>query len=809
MFGSLLIAGEWYVTALAAILVSCIDRFVYWLAAIAFDIFRVVSRINIFGGEGKGMDIYNAFTQRIYMILAIVMVFFFAYQMLTMIVNPDGEGAKKSSSMVKDIIISVVAITILPLVFRYMTIFQNHVVDDGTMFNIVLGTEGFDEVENPGRHLTMIVFTSFYHPYDTDINMFMDVLKKGEDADIEGIVNKCADTVRAADEYSPEGFWDGFNEWNPLTDDMAKKVCDGYVTGLLAWRENKNSNPILIASNSTLYSAINEAMEYYWIICTAAGVMLIWFFVSYAFNLGTRAVKLAFLELIAPVPLILRIMPNTRKSFDTWRKELIKTYCDIFIRLAVIAFIVQLCIMVPDIIGALFDSIGAIQGQNILENFVLRMIATVALLFGLLQFAKEAPELFKAIFSTGSGFFDGLDLKPGVKKRIEGNDYLMKGMSGASNAVGRVRGTMAQYNKDEKGKLHTLGGVMRNLPRDLKRGFQNGMGENSAKSLKDMRSQHISGITEGAQSAYKTQQNGLWHNVVDEDGKIRTRVDHETGTGHSGIKDVAGAIVHGIGDAYHETDAYAVKQAARKEILAAQGSGGRNVLAQQAAEVSSAFKKANEVYNGETDKVKDAATAHRDQFRSRQVQAQAEFDKFKRDFYDANPTASDDNFKQAALLAHMSPKADYTFTLNGVEHKVSSEKEFNDAANLEQRLKRAELIAGDHSNDIFVQGIKDMMVEADKMGALDSGTQKAINDAITKEFVDREAFNNAIDSLLTATWDKDVKKRYVEHPDDAAAKAAYDAMIEPWDKVQSVMKGISDATDTATRRSALQTQENK
>ena len=793
MFGSLLLGAEWYVTALAGILVGCIDRFVYWLAAIAFDIFRVVSRINIFGGQGKGMDIYNAFTQRIYMILAIVMVFFFAYQMLTMIVNPDGEGGKRSSSMVKDIIISVVAITMLPLLFRYMTRFQNHIVDDGTMFNIVLGTEGFDEVEDPGRYLTMVVFTSFFHPYDTEINDFHDIFVKGEsmtEAELKTIVDTCVSKVKSSIEYNPSGFFDGLNEQIPWTDDMATKVCGGYVDGLVQWKKSPSSNPINIATNSTLLSAINEAVEYYWIICTAAGALLIWFFVSYAFNLGTRAVKLAFLELIAPVPLILRIMPNTRKSFDTWKKELIKTYCDVFIRLAVIAFIVQLCIMVPDIVEMLFNSIANIDGQNLAESIVLKVVATVALLFGLLQFAKEAPDLFKAIFNTGSGFFDGLDLKPGVKSRIEGNDYLMKGMSAGANVAGRVKGTYSQYKKDSelhnKSGWHTAGGVFRNLPRDLIRGVKNGVGENSAKNLKDMHGQHVSGISNAAEDAYRTQQNGFYHNVFDHDGKIRGAGLSSTGTGHHNPVEKVKGWISGATEAYHDTDAYAESRTRKKEIEAAMGSGGRNVLAQQASEVAKAFQNINEVYESEVNKIKDNASAHREQYRSLQVQAQAAYEK------EVNSLVA----KGKSSKKGLSPNVAYTFDLNGHRHTVNSEKEFNEVANLEQRLKRADLIANDGSQDIFKQGILNMMTEVDKMGALDASTQKAIDAAITADgrFANREAFNSAVEQVSNWHYDSDA--------------ADFATMQKNWDDLQYVMKKINDTTDTATRRSAMQNKEN-
>lgn len=82
-------------------------------------------------------------------------------------------------------------------------------------------------------------------------------------------------------------------------------------------------------------------------------------------------------------------------------------------------------------------------------NGFLKPIAFVALMLGLLQFAKEAPTLIKDLFAGGD-LFKGLNLKPGVKQRIQDNEYAMRGINGISSGVGGAIGRVRTLKKDLK-----------------------------------------------------------------------------------------------------------------------------------------------------------------------------------------------------------------------------------------------------------------------------------------------------------------------------------------------------------------------
>ena len=86
---------------------------------------------------------------------------------------------------------------------------------------------------------------------------------------------------------------------------------------------------------------VGDTMTYSIVLSSFAALACAYVFFIYAIDIGTRAVKLGVLQLISPVPVVLRIFPNTKKSFDTWFSHLKKTYLELFIRVAVIFFALE------------------------------------------------------------------------------------------------------------------------------------------------------------------------------------------------------------------------------------------------------------------------------------------------------------------------------------------------------------------------------------------------------------------------------------------------------------------------------------
>ncbi len=505
-----MLGANFLIKALAWIFIAALDKVAYFLLAAAYTIFLAVSQLDIFSTEAGG-TIYNEICARFYSALSIIMIFVFAYFLIMMIVDPDGGQKKASTQLVKDVVLSIVLVIVLPTIFGYMSLFQKHVLTNNTIGALIIGGNG-TIADNPGKQISMIVFTAFFHPQGT---MYSDYFgNDGKMIDHDAALSVCK---------GPHDIGNKDSSGNTVEVSTDDDVCEAWVEGLESWENSTGWGIDAISGRAKLRDTVGDegGMEYLWILSTAAAVAVAYFFFSYTLDVGTRAVKLGFLQLIAPVPVMLKMFPQTKKTFDTWFAEIKKCYLDIFIRLAVIFFIVKLCTMVPAFLSAIFGSTSTVEG-----NFLIKAIATVCLILGLLKFAKEAPGLMKTIFSSSTGLFAGIDFKPGVKRRISENEYAMKGMSTVTGAVGGAIGTgvMAyrnylkksdvQGNGDDRAKfgaaLHTVLSIPRGIVSGGRRGFENTPQEFGLKNMGGTFNQGAS----GGQASYIHHDNSKVFDVV-------------------------------------------------------------------------------------------------------------------------------------------------------------------------------------------------------------------------------------------------------------------------------------------------------
>lgn len=505
-----LTANSWFINIIASFFVSLLDSCAYLLLAAAYNIFYAVSQIDIFGTPG-GHSVYEEITTKIYTALSIVMVFVFAYYLILMIVDPDGGKGKTTSSLVKETILAFITVIILPTIFSYMTLFQTHVIADNTIGNLILGGANGGDNGDFGKKVSLIVLTSFYHPKGTSYS----------------------------DYFNDEGFVGEEEAFRICTEGGGSpiSVCPAWARGLQEWVDDDQWLAVdSITGKSALYESIGETygMSYMWVVTTVVGVITAWFFFSYAIDIGTRAVKLGFLQLVAPVPVLLKIFPQGKKTFDSWFAEIKKCYLEIFVRLAIIFFIVKLCTMAPMFIDAVWES-----GNGISGGFLTKALATVCLILGLLKFAKDAPQLFKTIFASGGGLLAGLDLKPGMKRKISENEYAMKGISmgaGLAGGLGSLytRGRRAYREVEVQGNnnrgsalAYGIGSAIKGLPRALitgaKAGFKNTPTELSAKNLANSAGSGLSASQASDINRHNkaTQDGHLIPFYVDENGDVK------------------------------------------------------------------------------------------------------------------------------------------------------------------------------------------------------------------------------------------------------------------------------------------------
>ena len=378
------IIGNWVSNAFYGILLT-IDYVIYLAINICYQLFEVVSKVEVFSTENVGV-----ISRRIYTIIGIVMLFVFAYNIILAIVDPDSlsKGEKSVKNIVQNTIISIVLVTLFPLICEYMQIFQNHIIENNTIGNLIMGSTASDSGENGqtkgALNVSVTIFTAFYHPID-------------ENKEPVTLTECESSSVKLCSRYK----------------EMADNAKNG-IGGLWNFMHDEDLKD----------GIYDDDMEYLFPLSTIAGVVAAYLFLSFSLDLGVRAAKLGALKLIAPIPIFLRITKPKGGQFDKWFSEFTKTYLQVFERIVIINFAMLLISFVSDI--NIFASGGGL---------FINVIATVVVILGILKFAKDAPKLIEDIFNVKIP-------QMSLKKKINDNEYALRGASvlgaAGTTAVGNV-----------------------------------------------------------------------------------------------------------------------------------------------------------------------------------------------------------------------------------------------------------------------------------------------------------------------------------------------------------------------------------
>lgn len=371
-----------------------LDKGVYSLVQFAYSVFNHLANATILNA-----DVVKNFTLRMYTLLGIIMVFVLAFNLLTYIVDPDKIADKKTgaASFVKDVLLAIIIISVSPMLFTKLYSLQSKVITGGVLENLILGgvTAGMTAeenwvndgskgnladyyVKNGGNNMIASVYVAFLYPADGEFTAL-----------------NCV-SVKNGGENGEGGKYDAYC-------DAYRKVKEGY--GLAAFDQfitddDYNFTPLLT---------------------TVAGIVLLFFMLSFCINLAKRVGKMALIQLIAPIPVTLELLPNKKGLRENWLKTLGKVYIEVFFYLLVMFFIILLISLIPRTINTIFEGAGlagtydadgifhpinAVGGvvTEVVKNGPTRLFATVLLIYGLLLFGKEAPQMLfdlLGIKSTG------------------------------------------------------------------------------------------------------------------------------------------------------------------------------------------------------------------------------------------------------------------------------------------------------------------------------------------------------------------------------------------------------------------------
>ena len=503
-----------------------LDGMIYGLIDSIFDVFNFLAKVNLFSNEN-----YMKIVRNVYMILGLIMLFALSYSLLKAVINPDefAKGEQSFPKMIKNVIISLAIIAVLPTVFNFAFNLQNTILNQHTIPRLILGEE-FDGNNNssPGRLLSYNMFSAFLHvneEYCTKDNENETVFDTSD-------AKTCAEDIKTnksnAKWYKP---WRLLNKSETFYD-IDTSIKDGEIA--------------MVNYNNFGEAVAEGKLSYLMLISTICGLYILWVLTNFCFDMAVRVIKLVFFQIIAPIPVVCRVIPGGKLKdvFSTWTKKTIGTFVDVFIRVGILylgIFIIQL--VIENWPNLDVSKLSYTQG----------LIAKALVLMGTVIFIRQAPKLISDMFHLDTG-----DMKLGLMDKLAAGGGLMAAAATGGLGLGAVR-NFAKSRRDGKGILSSVGSA---LTGGLAAGIGAGYGARKAKNFNDLKSATSKGIS-NQMDARKKVQNYIAKRKNEPGGVSGALWDDFTGwlTG-KGVEDLD-KIITASGDVNKANDAF--RAAAKKQ----------------------------------------------------------------------------------------------------------------------------------------------------------------------------------------------------------------------------------------------------
>ena len=364
-----------------------INSFIYDLVNFAYQVFLVLAGAQIFT-----TDMYQDIAQKIYVVIGVVALFLVAYALLRAIADPDAAAKSDMAAgkIIPNLLKVIILIAFIPTIFNIAYNVQGVILSNQTIPKLVLGDHFNSDSSTSSQGLVLAneIFTAFLTP-TTD-----------------GDVSYTTDTVALTDPCMigscPAGTT--YQDMSDLVEAGAKKF-------------------IIYANLGD--SVAKGKLDFNFILQVVCGLFMVYVFVSFCIDLGVRVVKLAYYQLIAPIPILTLLIPSQKKIFDNWKNGVLSTFVSVFVRLAIVVLGVYLIESIPAV--STWPSYLTINASG-----SVLALARVFVILGILMFMKQAPKLISDMFGLKEGSF-----KLGIGDKLR--DAGAFGIAGAAGAfVGAV-----------------------------------------------------------------------------------------------------------------------------------------------------------------------------------------------------------------------------------------------------------------------------------------------------------------------------------------------------------------------------------
>lgn len=425
-----------------------IDSVVYFFVSQGFKMYIALAQFKLFDDK-----VFDDLINRTYIIIGVIALFIVAYALLNSIINPDNasKGDKSLSKIVKNFIFAIIGIAIVPTVFNYFYYFQRVVLCNNLIPKILLAQKGDDSQadllndDKIGTQFATYLFQSFFYPKSIENMNMTDVgndgdLLKSEAVKVEvGLI----DDVFSDEENVNIEKYKGYDSDNKGNYNL-QMAYEGAMNGEMFFTAFR---PFLLGDVGFANSVLNNTVNYMIIISTIAGVYCAYVLASLCIDMAIRAVKLGYLELIAPLPIMTLIIPGKDGVFKAWIKKTGSCAFEVFTRLFIISFVIYLIRTIPQLFTATtFSYSGCTTAFGVITALLIRALVYC----GLLTFLKQAPKfLSEATGIKSDGFKLGIADKLGEMALIGGaaKNGVRAAQGAATGALGGL--TTGLFNRDK------------------------------------------------------------------------------------------------------------------------------------------------------------------------------------------------------------------------------------------------------------------------------------------------------------------------------------------------------------------------
>lgn len=389
-----------YFSSLVLQFLGWISSLIYGMVSLVTQGFFNLSYIQIFKS-----DVVEQITARLYVVLAVFMIFKLAFSLIQYLVNPDQVNDKQAGmgKLVSRTATAFIMLIGVPIIFT----------------EFVFGPEG----------------ASPDHTYQAIIARTIPRIILGSNVDTSN-----SDVGRSMGETMAATAFSAFVQ--PREGCNAPSLTTATISDI-ADATYARCSDVVDGGESSIF-----AYDYNWLFGLAVGLLMLVIMLFFTVDIAIRAIKLGILRIVAPIPIISYVDPKSAKdgAFNNWLKSLISTFLELFIKVAVIYIIIFIINELTSAGGGFFDNAGLDASEQ--------MYATVFIIIGMLLFAMQASAFIKNIFGIkDQGLGTGLGmLMGGAGALLAGGGIagMAKGMMQGASDGAQGKASFGNFNKGKE-----------------------------------------------------------------------------------------------------------------------------------------------------------------------------------------------------------------------------------------------------------------------------------------------------------------------------------------------------------------------